>query len=153
MEVRSCRLWRTHLSRHAREQNRVLAIFQILHIQYSTKTVLKDVLQCPVMYTSFQTCLCALKLCNRIYDCFLSLPKFWFLNVALFYCGFISSFCWNPAFLGKVHLWSIINAVVVHFPPGPLNVSGRYVGDHSLVFDLCYFAQAKRWQQWITCRL
>lgn len=94
MEVRSCRLWRMDLCRQAREQKRVFVIFQILHFQYSTNTVLKDVLQCPVIYTSFQRYyLCALKVCSRIYDCFLSLLTFSFLNVALFYCGFISSFC------------------------------------------------------------
>lgn len=36
MQVRSCKLWRTNLCRQAREQNKVHAIFQILHFHYST---------------------------------------------------------------------------------------------------------------------
>lgn len=56
MEVRSCRLWGMNLCRQTREQNRVFVIFQNLHFQYSTKIVLKDVLQCPVMYTGFWRC-------------------------------------------------------------------------------------------------
>lgn len=59
MEARSCRLWRMDLCRQAREENRVFAVFQILHSQYSTKTVLKDVLWCPVMCSSLQKSLCS----------------------------------------------------------------------------------------------
>lgn len=40
----------------------------------------------------------------------------------------------------KVCLLSNINAMVIHFPQGPLNVSGIHVGDYSLVFDLCNIA-------------
>lgn len=116
MEARSCGIWRMDLCKQAKEQSRVVLIFQILHFQYSTKLVLKGVLQCPVMYTGFQRCLHALKLYNRIYDHFLSLHKFCFLNIALFHCGFIYSFCWNLVFLGKDSLLSIINAMLAHFP-------------------------------------
>lgn len=65
-EVRSSRLWRKDFCRQESEQNKLFTIFQILHFQYSTNIVLNDVLQRPVMYTSFQNCLCALKFCRKI---------------------------------------------------------------------------------------
>jgi len=75
MEVRSCTLWRMDLCKQAREQNGVFVIFQNLHIQYSTKIQLKDVIQCPVKYTSFRSFLCALNLGSRIYDNFYLCPQ------------------------------------------------------------------------------
>lgn len=101
----------------------------------------------------FLEMLCALKLCSKIQDLFLSSLKFCFLNLALVYCGFISLFCRNPIFLGKVSLLSIINAMVAHFPEGTLNISGRHAGDYCLVFDPCNFASAKAGKQQVTCRL